>query len=77
MNVHVTNVPDGLFVCNAALIYLFISALIEGLFGQVQHVGQDWNSCHWIKVGGYREADERREMEGLSFERLPRHVHLS
>lgn len=26
--------------------------------------------------GGGGETDERREMEGLLFERLPRHVHL-
>lgn len=29
-------------------------ALIEGTFGQVQQVGQDWNSSDGIKRGGER-----------------------
>lgn len=33
---------------------LFVLALIEGLFGQVQQVGQGWNSCDGIKGGGER-----------------------
>lgn len=45
---------------HVALIYLFNTPLFEGLFGQVQHAGQGWNSCHWIESGG--GGDKERQM---------------
>lgn len=50
---HQTFLKPCFFWSNGALIYLFHSALIEGLFGQVQHVWQGCNSCHWIKRWGW------------------------
>lgn len=52
---HIKGSWSPMFWSNGALIYLSHSALIEGLFGQVQHVWQGCNSCHWIKRWGGAE----------------------
>lgn len=59
--------PCWMPVCwsNVALIYLFNTSMIEGLFGQVQHAGQGRNSCHWIKRGGDKERQMREGRWGL------------